>query len=136
MEDISLSTILNNDKKNKENIGNISINSLLLNDHKKEVLEKSNINDIIDIKNEFINKKIDLYELEYNKCINNLVEYAKFNRNEMIYNIPLVNVFNENYNWKECLLYVKEKLEKDKLLVVSKDNQIFITIKYLHLIKH
>lgn len=122
--------------KNKNtNIGSISVNSLRTKtkNNTKNNTKNVHIREIIGIQKLHEEEKIRVYKSYYNKCMEQIKSLCLINKNEMTFAVPYTCNLNVNYNMQECLTYIMHKLEKDNFYIVSKNNIIFITWKYISL---
>jgi CHAT domain-containing protein len=122
---LSISSLVKND----ENIGNVSVRNI------KNFKKRNNISvevkEIIDIKQQQNKKKMKAYNFFYKKCIETIKISCNSNKNELIFEVPKHSNIDMNYNYIECLTYIKQKLEANKFYITSKDNLIFISWKYI-----
>lgn len=112
---ISLLTLIGNNKQISSD--NLSVEDLIKTMSATETKIKYNIKDIIKQQQSNEEMKLKNYETMYNELINNIYENVKKNKNNMIYNVPIVCNISQ-YNYKEYTSFLYNKLHKNNILMV------------------
>ena len=106
--------------------------SYLTNDNNKEFINNFNPEDIIERKRFKKEKIINCYEEILNDCLKKVNDFSENDKYDLIYGIPSYIQICKNFNLKDCMNYLENKLnEKYFDTYIIKNCKIFITWKYL-----
>jgi hypothetical protein len=81
-------------------------------------------------------KLLNIYLKYYKICVEKITQQNNVNKYDLFFNVPNYIVECPEYNGKNCILYIQEKLKNNHFdTFIIENNTIFITWKYLELNK-
>jgi len=100
--------------------------------NKKQDKISFNIDKLIDQHEEKKKKIIDQYIKMLNICLKKIKLASSLNQTQIIHEVPKAIFMYPKYNSFDCMLFIKDKLEKMYIdAVILSDNTIYITWEYV-----
>lgn len=96
--------------------------------------KKFDVNELIKIKNEQRNLKIETYKKYFNLCLQKIEEATKIGKTDIVFNLQQKDRNCPNYDMNECMEYIDEMLKSQKFdtLLMTADT-LFISWYYMEL---
>lgn len=96
-------------------------------------MDKIKASDIVNHVNQNKKSKIQNFDVEYNKCMTQIIEQSKTNSDKefIIYSVPLMKTLDPNFECSDCVNYLKAKLTFAEFYVriCNSGNEIYISWK-------
>lgn len=96
--------------------------------------QKFDVHELIKIKNEQRNLKIETYKKHLSLCLNRIEDATKVGKTDIVYHLQQTDRDCPNYNVDECMEYIDEMLKCQKFdTLLMTDNTLFISWYYMEL---
>ena len=96
--------------------------------------QKFDVYELIKIKNEQRNLKIETYKKHLSLCLQKIEDATKLGKTDMVYYLPQTDRDCPSYNIDECIEYIDEMLKNQKFdTLLMTTNTLFISWYYMEL---
>lgn len=96
--------------------------------------QKFDVHELIKIKNEQRNLKIETYKKHLRLCLNKIEDATKLGKTDIVYHLQKIDRDCPNYNVDECMEYIDEMLKYQKFdTLLMMNNVLFISWYYMEL---
>lgn len=96
--------------------------------------EKKNAELLLEIRKKKRERILEIYIYEYKRCLEQIKKLNKNEVEDMIFEIPKINIDFMEYKSDDCLKYISDKLKQSYMdTYILNSTMIFITWKYIEL---